>query len=245
VSVPVLSTTSVSTFSSRSSASAFRISTPAVAPRPVPTMIDMGVARPSAQGQAMISTATALTSASASRGSGPRVAQTAKVTAATATTVGTKYADTRSASRWMGARLRCASPTMRTMPASSVSAPTRRASMTRDPVPLTVPPVTVAPGVFSTGIDSPVSIDSSTELRPSTTRPSTGTFSPGRTRRWSPGFTCSRGTSSSTPSALTRRAVGGASPSRALIALLVRLRARSSSTCPSSTRVVMMAAASK
>ncbi len=36
---------------------------PARAPRPTATMIDMGVARPSAQGQAMISTATALTSA--------------------------------------------------------------------------------------------------------------------------------------------------------------------------------------
>ena len=56
VSVPVLSTTSVSTFSIRSSASAFLISTPACAPRPTPTMIDIGVASPSAQGQAMIST---------------------------------------------------------------------------------------------------------------------------------------------------------------------------------------------
>ena len=62
VSVPVLSTTSVSTFSMRSSASAFLISTPACAPRPTPTMIDIGVARPSAHGQAMISTATAATS---------------------------------------------------------------------------------------------------------------------------------------------------------------------------------------
>ena len=35
--------------------------TPAVAPRPVPTMIDIGVASPSAQGHAMIRTATALT----------------------------------------------------------------------------------------------------------------------------------------------------------------------------------------
>ena len=51
VSVPVLSTTSVSTFSMRSSASAFLISTPAWAPRPTPTMIDIGVARPSAQGR--------------------------------------------------------------------------------------------------------------------------------------------------------------------------------------------------
>ena len=63
VSVPVLSTTSVSTFSMRSSASAFLISTPAVAPLPTPTMIDIGVARPSAQGQAMISTETAAISA--------------------------------------------------------------------------------------------------------------------------------------------------------------------------------------
>ena len=63
VSVPVLSTTSVSIFSKRSSASAFLISTPAWAPRPTPTMIDIGVARPSAQGQAMISTETAATRA--------------------------------------------------------------------------------------------------------------------------------------------------------------------------------------
>ena len=34
-------------------------------------------------------------------------------------------------------------------------------------------------GTFSTGIGSPLIIDSSTELRPSTTTPSTGTFSPG------------------------------------------------------------------
>ncbi len=46
-----------------SSASAFLISTPACAPRPVAVMIDIGVARPSAQGQAMISTAIAAISA--------------------------------------------------------------------------------------------------------------------------------------------------------------------------------------
>ena len=78
VSVPVLSTTSVSIFSIRSSASAFLISTPACAPRPTPTMIDIGVARPSAHGQAMISTVTAATSPNAKRGSGPKAAQAAK-----------------------------------------------------------------------------------------------------------------------------------------------------------------------
>ena len=50
VRVPVLSTTRVSTFSSRSSASAFLISTPAWAPRPTPTMIDIGVAEPEGAG---------------------------------------------------------------------------------------------------------------------------------------------------------------------------------------------------
>ena len=50
-------------FPERSSASASRTRMPSCAPRPMPTMIDIGVARPSAQGQAMISTATALSSA--------------------------------------------------------------------------------------------------------------------------------------------------------------------------------------
>ena len=63
VNVPVLSTTRVSTFSMDSSTSAFLINTPAEAPFPVPTIMDMGVANPKAQGQAMINTATILTSA--------------------------------------------------------------------------------------------------------------------------------------------------------------------------------------
>ena len=43
-------------------------------------------------------------------------------------------------------------------------------------------------GSFSTGMDSPVIMDSSIELRPSRTTPSTGTFSPGRTRKRSARF---------------------------------------------------------
>ena len=89
VSVPVLSTTSVSIFSMRSSASAFLISTPACAPRPTPTMIDIGVARPSAQGQAMMRTLTAATRPNAIRGSGPNQAQAPNASNATAITVGT------------------------------------------------------------------------------------------------------------------------------------------------------------
>ena len=56
---------------------------------------------------------------------------------------------------------------------------------------------------------------------------------------------CSSGTSSSVPSSRKRRAVFGARPSNALIAVLVSLRARSSNTWPSRTSVVMTAAASK
>ena len=58
---------------------------------------------------------------------------------------------------------------MATMRASTVSEPTWSARMTRAPVPLTVPPITRSPACFATGIDSPVTIDSSTTLPPSST----------------------------------------------------------------------------
>ena len=53
-------------------------------------MIDSGVARPSAHGQAMISTATAATRARVNAGGGPTMNQTAKVAIAMAMTAGTK-----------------------------------------------------------------------------------------------------------------------------------------------------------
>ena len=90
VMVPVLSSTTVSSLCAVSRASAERIRMPAWAPLPVPTMIDSGVARPSAQGQAMISTATAETRARVNAGGGPATNHTAKVAIATAMTTGTK-----------------------------------------------------------------------------------------------------------------------------------------------------------
>ena len=119
----------------------------------------------------------------------------------TASTAGTKMPATLSASPWIGARLRWASATMFTICPSSVSLPTRSARMTKLPVPLTVPPVTLSPAVFSTGSGSPVIMDSSTLEWPSTTTPSTGTLSPGTTRSLSPTFTWSSGTSWSPPGA--------------------------------------------
>ena len=86
-------------------------------------MIDIGVASPSAHGQAMISTATALTSAWAKPGLGAEEAQATNVMTATSDHGRARSTPaTRSASRWIGARLRWASPTMRTICASSVSA---------------------------------------------------------------------------------------------------------------------------
>ncbi len=63
VMVPVLSSTTVSSLWAVSSASASLMSTPFCAPLPVPTMIDSGVASPSAHGHAMTSTVTAATTA--------------------------------------------------------------------------------------------------------------------------------------------------------------------------------------
>ena len=245
VSVPVLSTTSVSTRRSVSMASASRNSTPICAPRPVATITDIGVARPSAQGQAMISTATALSTAYTHDGSGPNRPHTRKLLAATASTASTNQNATASASFCSGARERCACATIATICASTLSAPTRVARITSVPVPLSVAPISVSPTALSTGIGSPVSMDSSTLERPSTTSPSTGTVSPGRTRRRSPAISSASGTSDSLPSSAMRRAVFGARPSRARMAAEVRARAPSSSNWPSRVSETITAAASK
>jgi hypothetical protein len=122
--VPVLARTTVRIRCAVSRASAERISTPFSAPFPVPTMIESGVARPSAHGQAMMSTDTALTSPRVSAGSGPRSNHTTNAPMAMKMTTGTKSPATRSASRWIGALEAWASRTSRTIWARTVSDPT-------------------------------------------------------------------------------------------------------------------------
>src|SRR5262249_27482091 len=156
------------------------------APFPVPTMIDSGVARPSAHGQAMISTDTAATRAKVSAGAGPAVNQMVNVTMAMAMTAGTKYPDTASAGRWMGGRDAWACRTSVMIGASIVSVPTFSARTRSDPVVLIVAPITVSPARLGEGIGSPVTIDSSTADDPDTTTASTGIFSPGRITTSSP-----------------------------------------------------------
>src|SRR3546814_15499142 len=86
VSVPVLLTTSVSTTAKRSTASAFLMSTPVRAPFPTPPMIDMGVANPSAQGQPLMSTYTAVHNAKAIDSGGAAQDQKQKASPDTAST---------------------------------------------------------------------------------------------------------------------------------------------------------------
>ena len=90
VSVPVLSSTTTSSLCARSRASPERMRMPFSAPLPVPTTMAVGVARPMAHGQAMITTETKASRARVNAGSGPTKYQTRKVTTATASTTGTK-----------------------------------------------------------------------------------------------------------------------------------------------------------
>ncbi len=193
----------------------------------------------------MISTATALIRPNTQPDSGPNSPQPRKVSTATRITPTTKNPATASAIRCIGALERWARATICTICDSMVSAPTFCASITRLPWVFRVAPIRASPTRLVTGTGSPVSMDSSTALSPSSTVPSTGTFSPGRTRKWSPWWTWGSGMSSSRPSALMRRAVFGASPSSDLIAADVCERALSSSICPSSVSEMITAAASK
>ena len=98
-----------------------------------------------------------------------------------------------SARRCTGALRFWASSTRRTIPARTVPRPTAVARTSSVPEQLRVAPTTVSPAAFSTGRDSPVSIDSSAAEAPAQTTPSTGIFSPGRTRTRSPTWTCPTG----------------------------------------------------
>ena len=146
----------------------------------------------------------------------------------------------------MGARLRCASDTIRTIWASSVSAPTRSRAhheaaravhgAARDPaVRRPSPPGWARP---------------SPSIRRRRSGPRARRRRRARARRAAraggrPARTSASGTSSSLPSSRRRRAVFGARPSSARMAPDVALRARSSSTWPRRTSVTITAAASK
>ncbi len=215
---------------------------PSWAPRPVPTSRAVGVARPSAHGQAMMSTATAAVKAAAEPS--PVASHTPRVTRASTITTGTKTAEIRSARRCTGALPLWASVTSRPIWASWVSAPTRVARTTRRPPALTVAPTTESPGLTSTGTLSPVSRDASMADVPSSTTPSVATFSPGRTTKRSPAASWSTGIRRSTPSRRTATSLAPSS-SRARRAAPDRRLARASKYRPARMNTVTPAATSR
>ncbi len=228
---------------------------PFSAPLPVPTIIAVGVARPKAQGQAIISTAIKTVKAKISDGSGPKVHQSRALRVAISTTAGTNQAAIWSTKRWTGALEPWASSTRRIIRASIVSLPTLVARIQKLPLLLRVAPISGSETSLLTGKLSPVSIDSSTLERPAINSPSTGIFSPGRTRMISPTWTSSIGMSIGTPLGMPPAAPPGM-PSRITRAVLalrpislrmaseVLPRARASSRRPSRIRVVITVATS-
>ena len=157
VMVPVLSKTTVVTLAPISSAVPLRMKMPRRAAAPVPAMIAVGVARPSAHGQAISTTAMAW--ASACVAGAPPSSQPPAVTPAMPMTPGTKTEEIRSASFWTGSLALCASSTMRTICASTVSWPTAVARSVSAPFWFMQPPITLSPAALPTGMLSPVSID--------------------------------------------------------------------------------------
>ena len=216
---------------------------PFLAPSPVPVMTAVGVARPSAHGQAITSTEVKIRSAKERLS--PAISQTAAAISATDITTGTNTPDTRSASREMGAFFACASSTSRTMRRSVVSSPVRVTRTCSSPDSSTLPPVTALCGPLSTGRLSPVSMLSSTAPVPDSTSPSSGTRAPARISRTSPALTAAVGASCTRPSASTSTHTSGASFLSPSIAPRVRRVLRNSKYLPSITSVMTTAADSK
>ena len=206
-------------------------------------MMAVGVASPSAHGQAMTSTATARITAPSTPS--PASHQPAKVSSASPSTTGTNTAATRSTSRCTGALTACASCTRRMMCASTLSLPAAVTCRRTRPSPLMAPPVSLSPAALGTGSGSPVSMDSSTCVLPSATTPSAGMRSPGRTASMSPARSSSTGMSFSLPSQSIKCATSGRSACSARMADVVCRLARSSSHLPSRTSVTTTAALSK
>ena len=105
------------------------------------------------------------------------------------------------------------------------------------------PPITLSPCFLATGIDSPVTKDSSIAVSPPVISPSTGTLSPGFNIRISPIFTSEVGITSSFPLRITL-ACGGTRLKRACNASVVPRLLFISIQWPNKTNVVSIAAAS-
>ena len=240
--VPVLSRATISTLpvSSRETAVLKRI--PFFAPIPLPTMMATGVARPNAHGQLITRTEIPLARANAIVS--PARSQPIVVITAIVMTAGTNTPETLSAIFAIGAFVAAASLTILMIWERVVSSPTLDASQRINPDWFKVAAETRSPAALSTGMLSPVRADSFTALFPSSTIPSTGIFSPGRTTKTSPFLTCAIGTVVSTPS-FSITAVFGASFIKPFKASVVRPFDLASSIFPTVISVRIIAADSK
>ena len=115
---------------------------------------------------------------------------------------GTSQLAARSAIRCIGACFSCASCTILISFCSELSLPTFVARISTVPKRFIVPQNSSSPMPLSTGRDSPVIIDWSTEVSPLMITPSTGMTSPGRTRSTSSTLISSTGINRS-PSGVT------------------------------------------
>ena len=206
-------------------------------------MMAVGVARPRAQGQAITSTDT--NTVSTNPRLSPARAQISAERRAIPNTQGTNMPAILSASRDTGALVPWASSTRRIMPASVVSLPTRSARKVKDVLPLMLPPVTGSPTALSTGMLSPVSMDSSTWASPVSIFPSTGIRSPGSTRMRSPRISWATGTVRAVPSPASTVALSGARRIICSTASPVLRRLLASNSLPSMIRAMITPADSQ
>ena len=190
--VPVLSSATTLSFPVFSKASEVLKRIPFLAPIPFPTIIATGVASPRAQGQDITSTVIAFSSAK--KILCPIKSHVAITTIDISITAGTKIPDTVSAILAIGALVAAASLTICIILENVVSSPTLVALASKKPELLIVAALMLSPTPLSTGMDSPVSADSSMAELPFSITPSTGIDSPGRTTKISPIFTSSIGT---------------------------------------------------
>jgi len=181
--------------------------TPFCAHLPVPTINAVGVANPSAHGQAMTITAEKYNNEAVSPAHTIKN-RTRNTTNAIMITVGTNTAEILSANHWIGALDHCASWISLMICASAVSFPTFVVFISKLHNLFIVHPNTLSPIIFSIGMLSPVSIDSSTLECHEIKTPSIGTFSPGLTMMISHFFTCSIGISTTIVPLLTLAVLG-------------------------------------
>ena len=206
--VPVLSNTTVSMSADRSRYPVCLIMMPSRAAAANAATIAVGLDSRSADGHSTTRIVIAVSVASPRTAGSALLLMKYHTSPATDSATGTKYAATCSIRSCRGVRSCSASRISWLTFPIVVSSPTLVARRSICPVRFVVPAKTCAPSCASTGALSPVRLAWLISVVPRVTSPSTGRFSPGRTRTVSPSSTSLRRTSCSLPSRTTRAVSG-------------------------------------